>query len=143
MVRFLDVSRYVGMDSNPSSLKACRHMIRKEELVAKEARFELGRDFAFDSGGRGFDFILAFSVLQGCDEHSRGRFFTEMVPLLHAGGRILISHADWFDPLRIDGIGLVVERVIREDEYDLSAYGWPSRRAGAEVFPIIELSGTH
>jgi hypothetical protein len=66
-----------------------------------------------------------------------------MVPLLHAGGRILISHADWFDPLRIDGIGLEVERVIREDEYDLSAYGWPSRSAGAEVFPIIELSGTH
>ncbi len=51
-IDFLDVSNYVGMDRNPSFIRACQSMVVKKGFASKEPRFEVVKNFQFGTSHR-------------------------------------------------------------------------------------------
>jgi SAM-dependent methyltransferase len=138
-IESLDESNYLGVDSNSSYIRACELMVAQRGLIAKRPRFEVSDDFRFETGGRQFDFAVAFSVVQYCPPRLRRAFFRNIPPLLRDGGKLYISHANWFGESEAAGYGVAVTRRIEAEVFDLSEFGWIDRKSGAGVFPIVEV----
>ena len=141
-IEFLDAANYLGMDRNPSYIRACELMVAQRDLTAKRPRFEVSEDFLFETGGRRFDFAIAFSVVQYCPPRLRRSFFQHIPPLLRDRGKLYISHAKWFDESAAAKHGVAVTRRIESEAFDLSEFGWIDRESGAGVFPIVEVMKT-
>ena len=141
-IDFLDASNYLGMDRNPSFIRACQSMVVKKGFASKEPRFEVAKNFQFETRDRKFDFAIAFSVLQYCPPELRREFFRQIQSQLHVGGKLYVSHAHWFSKSQYAEGGLTLTRRIDQEAFDLSEFGWTSRANGARVFPILELTRT-
>ncbi len=141
-IPFLDASNYLGMDNNSSFITACESMVAKRKLTSKKPCFEVVKNFQFKARTIKFDFAIAFSVLQYCPPELRREFFKRIPSQLHAGGKLYISHAHWFDRSQYAENGLMLTKRIDQDAFDLSKFGWTSRASGARVFPLVELTKT-
>ena len=142
LIDFMDASSYLGMDRNPSFIRACQSMVTKTGLASKDPRFEVTKNFQFERRKHKFDFAIAFSVLQYCPPELRRVFFRQIPSQLRADGKLYVSHGHWFTRSRYAEDGLALSRRIDQDTMDLSEFGWRNRASGARVFPILEFTKT-
>jgi hypothetical protein len=56
---------------------------------------------------------------------------------VRAGGKIYISHAEWFDLRYITSAGVTKTNEYDASQFDITAFGWGP---GETIFPIIELT---
>lgn len=117
-IRYLDAGGYRGVDYNPSFIEAARRLIEAgADLDAKRPEVSLLADFDFATLGRSFDRLLCFSVLNHCDATARERFFERVPTVMHAGSRLLVTHAAWFEDSMLRDVPLaVVGRIETEDQ---------------------------
>jgi SAM-dependent methyltransferase len=141
-IRFLDPGGYAGVDYNASFVAAAQGLVAADPaLAAKSPQLTRLPAFELDTLGRTFDRLLCFSVLNHCDEPMRARFFANVPAAMHAGSRLLVTHAAWFDPARLDGTALRVERAFADEaalpaELRLADWGFDGP---GDRLPIVEL----
>ncbi len=142
-IRFLDAGRYTGVDFNPSFVTAAQRLVAADPaLSAREPRIALLPDFEFATLGRRFDRLLCFSVLNHCDERARDRFFARVPDAMHAGSRLLVTHAAWLDEGRPAARALRVTRRIDAEAQlppalAFSAWGFDGVR---DRLPMLEFA---
>lgn len=136
LIEFLDEGNYCGMDYNASFIKAALAMVQENRLTWKKPVFEVIPDFDFSRLGQTFDYALVFSVLNHCDEKQRGNFFKNIAHPLKAGGKIYITHAQWFSGAYLASGDLIHSRDYGSADVDTSLYG---AKSNDKLFPIVEL----
>ncbi len=142
IIRYLNVGGYVGIDFNPSFVEAAHEQIRRKGLQEKAPEVYLSSNaFRFIETSRKFDYAIAFSVLNHCDEQTKKQFFQTVPFLLEADGKLLISHASWLTEARVRDARLRILDVIDRNDYDITRFGWHAKEK-ADVFPIFELGKT-
>lgn len=143
LIRFLDAGGYTGIDFNASFIAAAQRLVADDpSLSARRPAIAVLPDFAFATLRRTFDRLLCFSVLNHCDDSERTRFFAKVPAVMHAGSRLLVTHAAWFDDARLAGSGLhVVGRIDAEDQLPprlaFSAWGFDGVR---DRLPMVEFA---
>jgi len=145
LIDALDEGRYCGIDFNPDFISTARFLVAADErLAAKSPRLERLDDFACDQLGAGsFDWVLAFSVLNHCDEATRRAFFDRVPAVLAPHATVVVTHADWFDASLLDGGRLSLDRMLRGPDdlgagIDVTAWGFAPPPAG-KMFPVALL----
>jgi SAM-dependent methyltransferase len=141
-IAYLDSDCYCGIDFNESFIRAAQERVRSEGLAAKNPRLLAIDDFELEHVPGRFDFALAFSVLNHCDDAQRRRFLVKVPDRLTPDGRFYVTHAAWFDDDWLTGTPLALTRVFRaaadvNSELRMADWGWPE--VHAPVFPILEL----
>jgi len=135
-IRFLECKNYAGIDSNESFIRAAELSVDSDEqLRRKQPRLELVQDFDFLQYDLvGFDFALAFSVLNHAGHLQRELFLSNLGSALNPGGKAVVTHAKWLKPHHLAGKGLrKTQKLNSEDlEFEIQRYGW--RRD--EIFPV-------
>lgn len=139
IIAYLGRGGYVGIDFNSSFINAAQGVIAKQGLLDKDPVVQLSTDFTISDPARIFDYAIAFSVLNHCDERSKKMFFDRIPARLGENGKLLISHAGWLTQERVCDAGLQVLDIIGSERYDLTRYGWSAEEA-MKVFPIFELA---
>lgn len=146
LIEALDAGCYCGVDFNPDFITTARFLVAADERLAqKEPRLECLADFAFQRLGEArFDRVLAFSVLNHCDEPTRRLFFHNLPAVLAAHATVVISHADWFDASILSGSGLRLARTLEAPGdlvpgLDIAAWGFAPPPAG-KLFPLVILT---
>jgi len=145
LIDALDEGRYCGFDFNPDFVATARHLVAADgRLAAKTPRLECLDLFAVERLGTvRFDWVLAFSVLNHCDEPTRRAFFTRIPTVLAPQATIVVTHADWFAPEILGGGPLRVRRTLRapddlEPRIDITAWGFAPPPEG-RMFPVVVL----
>jgi SAM-dependent methyltransferase len=141
LIEHLEAGNYVGMDYNESFVRAARHQIAARGLEHKRPRIEWVLDFDLDLGDDRVDWILAFSVLNHCNDELKARCLDMIERVLGESGTAVITHARWYDDRFLTGRPLTLRRAIEADMLDPSlrpaAWGWEDE---SQVFPILELT---
>ena len=126
-IEYLDPGNYCGVDYNADFIRAAQRIVETSGLEGKSPRLQTVLDFAFDDGE--FDFALAFSVLNHCNDEHRSFFFRNISRPMKRGGRVFISHVDpWFDKRLLESLPLV-----NSSRFALSF-------RGNNFIPIVELT---
>ena len=143
LIDALDAGRYCGIDFNADFIKTARFLVGADErLAAKAPRLECISGFDFTRlGAVRFDWVLAFSVLNHCDEPTRRSFVTNLSGVLAPRGTAVITHADWFEeslladsPLRLDRVLLTPDDLA--PGIDITAWGFSPAPTG-RLFPML------
>jgi SAM-dependent methyltransferase len=137
LISFLDSGNYWGIDYNASFIAAARAMAKASDLEQKNPTFAVIENFNVAPLSILVDYVLAFSVLNHCDDQQRGDFFRRIPASVKAGGKVYISHAQWFNLGYITGNGLTKTNEYGADQFDIVAFGWGP---GETIFPIVELT---
>ena len=88
-------------------------MAADDRLAAKAPRLERLDDFACEQlGADRFDWVLAFSVLNHCDDATRRAFFDRVPAVLAPHATVVVTHADWFDESLLHGGRLAMARML-------------------------------
>lgn len=139
LIDYLDAGNYCGVDYNADFITAVEAISKDNALNVKNPTFEVVRDFNFNHMQPVFDYALLFSVLNHCKPKQRPEFFKRIPTPMKEGGRIYISHADWFDESYIPPDSpLTLTNHFTADDFDVTKFGWGSD--GRLVWPIIELT---
>lgn len=139
LIDYLDTGNYCGVDYNADFITAVKTVTRQDGLEAKAPAFEVVDEFKFDHMPPVFDYALLFSVLNHCTPKQRLEFFKRIPTPMKQGGRIYISHADWFNESYIpQDSPLALTNHFTDDDFDVTKFGWGSD--GRLVWPIIELT---
>jgi SAM-dependent methyltransferase len=137
-IRYLAAGNYCGFDYNKSFISVCQRVIEENDLAGKLPTVLTLTGFDMTTIGREFDYAIAFSVLNHCNEAQRKLFLMNIGRRLAPGGKLFISHARWLMEDDIARAGLQVRHRFEAAEFDLSKYGWPSSEQRT-VCPIYEL----
>jgi SAM-dependent methyltransferase len=137
-IRYLDTGNYCGFDYNESFVAAGRQLIAEHDLSFKHASISVLADFRVEAIGREFDYAIAFSVLNHCDDAQRRLFFLNIGQCLAPGAKLFISHAHWLKEADITRAGLTVQHRFEGFDLNLESYGWPPFEQRS-VYPIYEL----
>jgi SAM-dependent methyltransferase len=141
-VEYLEPGHYAGFDYNLDFITTARQVVAENPVLsARQPVVEQVSDFDFSRIPGTFDFVLAFSVLNHCDDRSKGLFFQRLPTSLRAGSKVYITHARWLDAFPIPGNELKITRILRGPEeiepgLDMQQWGWPPDES---IFPVIEL----
>lgn len=145
LIGALDAGRYCGIDFNPDFITTARCLVAADaHLAAKAPRLERLDNFACEQLGTGrFDWVLAFSVLNHCDEATRRAFFDHVPAVLAPDATVVVTHADWLDASLLDGGRLAVDRVLRRPDdlragIDVTTSGFAPPPEG-KMFPVAVL----
>jgi SAM-dependent methyltransferase len=142
LIRYLNANRYVGVDYNADFIKAAQHVIgRDASLSCKNPIISRVTDFTIPKFLECYDYILAFSVLNHCDNSQIEDFFKNIVNSCSPNTKIYISHATWYAESILSNSPLKVARTIcsekeLSEELSLEDWGWPSSES---IFPILEV----
>jgi len=146
LIDALDADCYCGIDFNPDFIKTARMLVAEDErLSRKRPRLEQLADFAFgDLGEPPFDWALAFSVLNHCDERTRRLFFRNLPAVLAARATVVITHGDWFHDSILKETGLRLSRTLHlpsdlSPGLDVVEWGFAQPPVG-KLFPIVVLT---
>lgn len=146
LIDALDADCYCGIDFNADFITTARFLVAEDESLARKSpRLECLTGFAFDRlGGRRFDWVLAFSVLNHCDAATRRLFVRNLPPVLEPHASVVITHADWFEGSVLAGSPLRLARILRTPGdlapgLDLAAWGFAPPPEG-KLFPIAILT---
>jgi SAM-dependent methyltransferase len=141
-IHFLDRGRYCGFDSNPDFIRAAAETVAQNPALRdKSPRLECVDHFDVARFDGHFTYVLAFSVLNHCDEHMRRVFFENISRVAAAGSNIYLTHGHWFQAGLLTGTGLGLKRSIgsaREiaPDLDMQTWGWPPKES---IYPILEV----
>lgn len=145
LIDALDEGRYCGIDFNPDFIATARFLVAADDrLAAKAPRLERLDDFACEQlGADRFDWVLAFSVLNHCDDATRRAFFDRVPAVLAPHATVVVTHADWFDESLLHGGRLAMARMLRGPDdlgagIDLTAWGFAPPPEG-KMFPVAVL----
>ncbi len=136
LVEYLKAHCYWGVDYQPKFIDIAK--IRLEEaglLESKSPTLDVINDFIYPFDEKQFDICLLFSVLNWCAPETRRKFFLSISNRLVKSGRIVFTHASWFEPSYLWDTPLKVNRTIETLKLDITEYGWPE----GQIYPIIEL----
>jgi len=139
LIRYLDDGNYLGFDFNKDFIRTARKISEDEGLSAKNPRFEVVEDFRLGHMDPVFDYAIAFSVLNHCNEMQRKQFFQMISKPLRKGGLLYISHASWLRESHVTNTGFRLTRRFSEQDFNIREWGWPEPEQES-VFPIIELT---
>ncbi len=137
LIEFLEPNNYYGVDYNADFIKAARRMAEKHNLDVKNPVFEVVQDFRLDHIDRVFDFAIVFSVLNHCDVEQRNAFFRMIPKPLRKGGKVYITHANWFDDSYIENSSMERTNQLDGKDFDVTEFGWDAKD---DISPIIELT---
>ena len=137
-IRYLNAGNYYGFDYNKSFVAAGQRLIAEHDLTGKQPSIVALADFDLGGVERAFDYAIAFSVLNHCNEAQRQLFFAHIGRCLAPGAKLVISHARWLKEADLARARLVVRHCFETSELDLSRYGWPLSEQRT-VCPIYEL----
>lgn len=147
LIEALDERCYCGIDFNRDFIATARSLVAADaRLAGKSPRLERLDDFACARlGGDRFDWALAFSVLNHCDEPTRQAFFHHVPTVLAPNATVVVTHADWFDDSLLRGSTLRLRRMLSapddlEPGLDITAWGF-ARPPEGRLFPIVVLEG--
>lgn len=136
VANYLNADRYFGVDYQPDFIKAAKHAVAEIGLdTAKHPKFEVAHDFEYPYDVFDFDFCLLFSVLNWCAPEFRRKFLLNIVDRLNQNGRVLVTHAEWFEPSYLWSTGLTLNRELNDLQTDSTEFGWPK----GQIFPVLEL----
>lgn len=145
LIEALDERCYCGIDFNPDFIAAARALVAADErLAAKSPRLERLDDFACQRLGAGrFDWVLAFSVLNHCDEPTRQAFVHHVPAVLAPDATIVVTHAAWFEESLLRGSPLRLRRMLLapddlEPGLDITAWDF-ARPPEGRLFPMAVL----
>ena len=145
LIGTLDAGRYCGIDFNPDFIATARYLVATDgRLAAKAPRLERLDDFACEQlGDDRFDWVLAFSVLNHCDEPTRRAFFDRVPTILAPHATVVITHAAWFEESLLRDGPLQLHRMLHEPNdleagIDITAWGFDPPPAG-RMFPVAVL----
>jgi SAM-dependent methyltransferase len=136
-IRYLDAGKYVGVDANPSFIRASAHIVASDPTLAeKTPSLATADDFSLPAGAdASFDFILAFSVLNHANEWRRELFVAKVPAYLAAGGTMVLTHAQWLRPSDIRRMGLRLLKRLDDGDLDVEEHGWSE----ADISPVYVL----
>ncbi len=137
-IRYLDAGNYQGFDYNASFVAAGQQLIAEHGLADKRPSVATLADFDFQGVERLFDYGLAFSVLNHCNEAQRKLFFANIGRCLAPGAKLFISHARWLKEADLAPARLSILKRFDAADLNLSNYGWPAPEQRS-VCPIYEL----
>jgi SAM-dependent methyltransferase len=135
-IEYLNPGNYLGFDYNSSFVEAAEYVIVQRNLAHKNPTLLVVADFDVRTV-RQFDYAIAFSVLNHCNENHRKLFFRNVGQNLGPGGKLLITHARWLSQKHLDVGGLEITRAFEAHDLDTGSFGWSAAEA-ASVFPIYE-----
>ena len=143
IIRYLEPASYWGVDDNRDFIRAAEQIVRRDNsLKVKAPVIRRVDNFEFSSVDKRFDYALAFSVLNHCNEDQRRRFLTKLPGVLKKESKTYITHAKWFTISALPGTRLrlnakfnVPEDVSRD--LVMEEWGWPDDKL---IFPILELA---
>lgn len=145
LIDALDEGRYCGIDFNPDFIATARYLVAADgRLAGKTPRLERLDDFAFEQlGDAPFDWVLAFSVLNHCDEPTRRAFFDRVPTILAPHATVVITHAAWFEESLLRDGPLRLHRILHEPDdleagIDITAWGFAPPPEG-RMFPVAVL----
>ncbi len=144
-IDFLEARNYCGVDYNADFIHVANQVCEENDLATKAPAFYVVDNFDFSVVDRDFDFAIAFSVLNHCNSDQRATFFREVSAPMKNGGKIYITHANWFDESAIS-IGEVSATRRFQDASDVSEdlkmeeWGWGDNEGS--IYPIVELTVT-
>lgn len=139
IINYLRPGGYFGYDENPSFIAAGRQAIVAEGLEKQRPTLAVVDDFLCPYENR-FDFGIAFSVLNHCQSDKRKDFFKNAPRAFRGGGRVFVTHADWFRASDLDGSAFQLADTVVSTESDLAAVGWGNARGSIGVLPILEFT---
>lgn len=138
--KHLEHGNYRGVDFNASFIQVAQELLRDEHLSRLAPQVSVLQEFDFAALNRTFDYLLCFSVLNHCGESDRKLFFERVPAVMHAGSRLFITHAGWFDAKDDASLPVRVETVHRSEQ-DLPAHlafqRWGFGEPGDRL-PVIE-----
>ena len=137
-IRYLNANHYCGFDYNASFVTAARRIIAEHGLADKRPSVTVLADFDLTAADRLFDYAIAFSVLNHCNEAQRRLFFANIGRCLAPGAKLFISHARWLTDADLAPARLAVLKRFEATDLDLAGYGWPAKEQRS-VCPIYEL----
>lgn len=144
-IDYLDSGRYCGVDNNADFIRVGAELVAQNPALRdKTPRLERVDNFDFSQLTPGFDFVLAFSVLNHCPPPLCDTFFENVSGVTHGESKIYITHASWFQESVLKGIRLRLKRRFNSAHeiaagLDLQEWGWPPTET---IFPILELANS-
>jgi SAM-dependent methyltransferase len=135
-INFLKEGNYFGIDYNKSFIQAARMIVKDQGLQEKKPKLEVVSSFNLPNAEKVFDYGIAFSVLNHCNERERRNFFEMMLSVMKIGGLFYVSHAKWFNESYLTGTHCRVVKSFEHSSFDITKFGWEHFEA---VFPILKL----
>jgi len=138
-IKYLNEGNYLGIDYQPQFIKAAWQAIQDEGLVGRKPSLETIDNFDVSHLPPAFDYALAFSVLNHCNLQQQQAFFRYIPAAIKPGGKMLISHADWFggsEKKSLSEFGLSYIKSYQSQDIKFDTDQWTP---GEGLFPIIEL----
>ena len=139
IIKFLDEGQYDGYDFNDDFLRIGRELVTSTpELSKKNPQVFSSKDTDFLQTG--YDYIIAFSVLNHFQNKEERKQFLHSLKTLTAGTRIYITHAKWMHTEE-EFHGLDLEhRLMHQSDFperlNIEKWGW---NEGSNVFPLLEI----
>lgn len=91
-IAYLDAGNYCGVDYNPDFIRAAESVVDETGLREKRPRLVVIDNFDFAPLGTGFDYALAYSVLNHCSPGDQDLFFRQIAGPMKSGGKVYVSH---------------------------------------------------
>jgi cyclopropane fatty-acyl-phospholipid synthase-like methyltransferase len=137
-ISYLDKGNYCGVDYNPSFIKVATRLVEEKNLSKRCPTLRTISDFDFSELDQQFDYVIAFSVLNHCNETQRALFFANLKTCLGPYSKIIMSHAGWLHKKHLENGSLRVIQKFEASDLDLTKHGWPDAEA-EHVYPIYAL----
>jgi SAM-dependent methyltransferase len=141
-IRYLGPGHYAGFDYNFDFVETALRVVADDPALSEKRPF-LARvnDFDFSLVEGKFDYVMAFSVLNHCDEEKKNLFFQRLPAILQPTGKVYVTHARWLQTFSTPGDKLKVARTLRGPrdiaaDLDMQTWGWPPHES---IYPILEL----
>jgi SAM-dependent methyltransferase len=142
-IRYLNQGRYVGVDYNKYFIRSARQIVMRDQSLKKKTPvLKQVENFKFCKPQEPFDYILAFSVLNHCNDAQRDLLYKNLPKVSKKDTKIYITHAAWFSAAMLSGTGISVKNQIENAEeisldLKMQIWGWPIEET---IFPILELA---
>jgi SAM-dependent methyltransferase len=141
-IDYLNPALYCGVDYNHDFILTAKELVAKDRGLAEKLP-ELAQldNFEFSKINGTFDYVMAFSVLNHCDNEKKKLFFRELPRMLKKTAKVYITHATWFEESMLSAGQLrLTNRFIRPEDIspdlDMEKWGWPPEES---IYPILEL----
>jgi len=108
LIKYLDKGKYFGIESHANSLRAfAEYEIPKEQLIDKQPRLLLDRNFSFQHFKTQFDLVVETSVTQHIHDNTRAKkAHKNIAEVLSEKGKYILSPRPRFSHLELQALGL-------------------------------------